>query len=71
MTTSDMRKKNAIVRVGNALQKLLNIRGYMYTLIADGSRHYGVLAQEVEKIFPSLVVTDDQGLKAVRYNGLV
>jgi Chaperone of endosialidase len=66
-----MRKKDNITLIGDALQKLLGIHGYMYTLIADRSLHYGVIAQEVEKIFPSLVVTDAQGLKAVRYNSLI
>lgn len=71
MITSDMRKKENITRIGNALQKLLGVHGYIYDLIADGSHHYGVLAQEVEKVFPSLVLTDATGMKAVRYNSLV
>jgi len=32
---------------------------------------YGVLAQEVEQIFPELVLTDDNGVKSVNYNGLI
>ncbi len=31
----------------------------------------GVIAQEVEKVFPELVVTDEQGLKRVEYSGLI
>ena len=31
----------------------------------------GVIAQEVEKVFPELVVTDDQGRKKVNYAGLI
>ena len=31
----------------------------------------GVIAQEVEKVFPELVTTDEQGRKKVEYEGLI
>lgn len=31
----------------------------------------GVIAQEVERVFPDLVETDEQGLKKVNYDGLI
>ena len=31
----------------------------------------GVIAQEVEQVFPELVVTDEQGRKKVNYVGLI
>jgi len=31
----------------------------------------GVIAQEVEKVFPQLVSTDEQGRKKVEYEGLI
>jgi hypothetical protein len=31
----------------------------------------GVIAQEVEKVFPDLVTTDEQGRKKVEYEGLI
>jgi hypothetical protein len=31
----------------------------------------GVIAQEVEKVFPQLVSTDEQGRKQVDYSGLI
>jgi hypothetical protein len=31
----------------------------------------GVIAQEVEAVFPELVTTDQQGLKRVNYLGLI
>ena len=34
------------------------------------ARH-GVIALEVEKVFPELVTTDEQGLKKVEYEGLI
>jgi hypothetical protein len=36
----------------------------------EGQIDYGVIAQEVEKDFPELVVTDKNGVKKVRYEGL-
>jgi hypothetical protein len=31
----------------------------------------GVIAQEVEKVFPELVTTDEEGRKKVEYSGLI
>jgi hypothetical protein len=71
LTLSDARLKTDIVPVADALEKLMKMNGYMYTLKLDGSVQYGVLAQEVETLFPYLVSTDLNGYKAVNYNGLV
>ena len=39
---------------------------------AKGSgQQMGVIAQDVEKVFPQLVVTNDNGFKSVNYPGLV
>ncbi len=32
---------------------------------------YGLIAQEVEKIFPELVITESNGYKSVNYLGLI
>lgn len=71
LITSDMRKKDNIVLIKGALRKLLRVHGYVYSLILDNTQHYWVLAQEIEKVFPTLVVTDENGTKAVRYNSLI
>lgn len=36
----------------------------------DDQKHIGVIAQELEKVIPELVVTDPQGFKAVNYEGI-
>jgi len=36
-----------------------------------GSADAGVIAQEVEAVFPELVITTTEGYKAVNYTGLV
>jgi hypothetical protein len=71
MTLSDTRLKTNIVPIADALDTLMKMNGYMYTLKLDGSIQYGVLAQEVETLFPYLVSTDTNGYKSVNYNGLI
>ena len=34
-------------------------------------RSFGIIAQEIEKILPSIVETDDQGIKSVSYLQLI
>jgi hypothetical protein len=37
----------------------------------DGKQKIGVLAQDIQKVFPELVTTDDKDMLAVNYQGLV
>ena len=37
----------------------------------DGEEHLGVIAQEVEGVYPQLVSTDSSGYKSVNYTNLV
>jgi Chaperone of endosialidase len=69
--TSDARKKENIKEIPDALRRVLGIHGYTYTLKKDGTKHYGVIAQEVEEMFPYIVDTDAAWYKAVRYNALI
>jgi hypothetical protein len=72
---SDERLKTNIQTLGDALQKVLAMRGVSFvwkdgTPLA-GKEDIGVIAQEVEKVAPEAVVTDSQGYKAVDYPRLV
>ena len=57
-TVSDERLKDNIVTIDNALDKVEALRGVLYTW-NEGSRkgksEIGVIAQEVEKVFPEIV----------------
>ncbi len=55
---SDIRFKENIESVTNALAKTLSLRGVTYTLKADDSkrRKLGVIAQEVEAVVPEVVM---------------
>jgi hypothetical protein len=71
---SDSRLKKKITPINNALQSLTKLSGYNYywkNTGMDNSLQTGVLAQEVQKIFPNLVKTDTNGTLSVNYNGLI
>ena len=63
--------KSNIISLGPTLSKLLLIDGKSYTINKDGEEKIGVLAQEVQKVFPELVGTDDNNMLTVNYQGLV
>lgn len=73
--SSDKRLKDNITTIDNALDKLNKLGGYEFDW-NDKQDSYqghdiGVVAQEVEAIFPELVITRDNGFKAVKYEKLV
>ena len=72
--TSDLRLKQNINSINNALDKIESIRGVSFEWIDDDKDmpdcHLGVIAQEVEAILPELVSTDKEGYKSVEYNKL-
>ena len=77
--TSDARYKMNIVTLDHALENLLNLRGVTYDYDRakwpaknfPAERQIGFIAQEVERIFPELVVTDANGYKSVMYQNAV
>ena len=70
--SSDARLKSNIVSLGSTLPKLLQIDGKTYTMKKDENKKQkiGVLAQDIEKVFPELV-SESNGVKSVNYQGLV
>ena len=56
---SDIRLKENIVDTGPKLQDLLKVRVVNYNLkgLASTDKHIGVIAQELEELFPTLVVS--------------
>ena len=67
--SSDARLKSNIVSLGSTLAKLLQIDGKSYEM--KGKQKIGVLAQEIQEVFPELVSKDDNEMLAVNYQGLV
>lgn len=70
---SDERLKDNVTTINNALNKVSVIRGVTYNRndIEDTPRHAGVIAQEVEKVLPEVVQTDEDGIKTVAYGNMV
>jgi hypothetical protein len=69
-TFSDRREKSNLVRIPCALQKLMAIGGYTYTM--GGGRHAGVVAQEVAEQLPEAVHEDPvSGRLAVSHGNLL
>jgi len=67
---SDERLKDNIQTLESGLDKVNRLRGVTYT--RDEKENIGVIAQEVEKILPEIVLTadDEMGTKSVDYSRL-
>ena len=50
---------------------MLKIDGKRYTFKESGKESVGVLAQEIQEVFPELVKTNKEGLLSVNYQGLI
>ena len=76
-SASDERLKKNIVPISNAVKKVKQLSGNTFEWYELPDVHdysgtdVGVIAQEVEAIFPELVMTRPSGYKAVRYDKLV
>jgi hypothetical protein len=77
-TGSDIRWKKNIKDLNNSLLGILELNAVSYDLKTDEfpemgfqtGTQIGLIAQDVEKVFPELVRTDDSGYKAVSYEKL-
>ena len=67
--TSDQNLKDNIRTIEDPLAKVVQIRGVNFDWKETQKPSVGVIAQEVEKVFPELVT--DSGTKTVNYNGLI
>ena len=68
---SDETTKTNIITIDNALDKLDQIRGVYFTSLLDNTNRMGVIAQEVQRVAPEVISTDDKGRLGVCYNSLV
>jgi hypothetical protein len=70
---SDAKLKENVVDTGSKLADLLNVRVVNYNLISDPAKEklIGVIAQELEQVFPGMVDTAADGTKSVKYSVFV
>lgn len=72
--SSDIKLKENISVIENAVEKVKQIRGVTYTrndLGDNTKRHAGVIAQEVELVLPEVVDQNDKGIKNVAYGNMI
>jgi hypothetical protein len=69
--TSDRRLKKEITPLELSVQRIQQLQGVSFKWKTNNQENIGLIAQDVEKIIPEVVVTDDKGYKAVAYQNLV
>lgn len=72
--SSDIQLKKSIEPLSNALSKILSLNGVSFfwkDKLKDADKQIGLLAQDVEKVFPELVQTNADGYKSVNYSGVI
>lgn len=77
--SSDRRFKSDIAALTNVTDKIRKINGYSYSYNTtefktrgfDNAKHIGLIAQEVNEVFPELIRQDSKGYYAVDYQGMV
>jgi hypothetical protein len=70
-TTSDIALKDNIQIIDSPLSKIAKLNGYTFNWKNNDKAAIGIMAQEVEKVFPQIVATDDSGYKKVSYDSLI
>ena len=77
-SSSDIRLKENIVPIPNALEKVNQISGNTFNwkegndeIHSHKGNDVGVIAQEIEQIIPQIVINRDNGYKAVQYEKII
>jgi hypothetical protein len=69
---SDQSLKKNIQPLQDSLSKIMQLKGVSFDWKSTGKPSVGLIAQDVEKVYPELVDTNkDTGLKSVEYGNLV
>jgi hypothetical protein len=70
---SDEKYKNNIINIDNPLSKIEALRGVYFNKTNDSNnkRHLGLIAQEVEKIIPEVIIESEETGKSIAYGNLV
>ena len=69
--TSDIRKKENLAIITDALKRVLTLNGYFYNFKGSDEESVGLIAQQVQKVLPSAVSEDADGTLSLNYNGIV
>ena len=70
--SSDERLKKNIIKIESPLEKIMKLDGVSFTWKENGEESIGIIAQNLEEVFPELVKTNEEsGMKSVEYGNLV
>jgi len=75
--SSDENLKKNILTISDPVKKLVQLNGVSFewnesnSKSFDSDRHLGLIAQDVENVFPELIKKDMEGYLAVNYTGLI
>lgn len=69
--SSDLRFKKNVNSIANALEKVTKLHGVTFTRIKDNKDSTGLIAQDVQKVIPEAVHTDDDGYLYISYGNLM
>lgn len=69
--SSDERLKANIEDLQNPLSKLMKLRPVSFTYRTNGKPSMGLIAQDLEKVYPQVVVETPNKMKAVEYEALI
>ena len=67
---SDARLKENIKPIESALDKVKQMQGVEFNKINNDTKEIGVIAQDIEKVIPELVLEDKEGIKSVAYGNI-
>lgn len=67
---SDETMKSELVQISDALEKVKQLTGYIYTITESGERSAGLLSQQVNKVLPEAVRTNE-GVQSLNYNATI
>lgn len=68
-SASDLTLKTNIQPISNPIDKILQINGVTFNWRDSNKPSVGIIAQEIEKVFPELV--QGKNPKTVNYNGII
>lgn len=68
---SDSTLKDNVETIPNALEKIESLRGVHFTWKDTNQAQMGVIAQELEQVYPELVHENEEGVKMVEYSSLI
>ena len=71
MYNSDKRLKKDITPLPHALDDIMQITPVSFVFKSNGTKTLGVIAQNVQQVYPQLVGKDPKGYLSVAYSGLI